>query len=128
MSLLRVDNLSVVYPKQNCKALDGVSFELLRGQALGVVGESGCGKSTLIRAILQLQAYRGDVYWKDKKLDYKNIHQKKQFYQHVQLIFQDPLDALNPRLSPLAPIFAWFSLGFRPLLDFVLISYARARQ
>ncbi len=99
MPLLEVDNITVQYPKQKTKALDNVSFSLIQGQALGVVGESGCGKSTLIRAILQLQAYQGKVTWKDQLLEFSKKQQKKQFYQQVQLIFQDPLDALNPRLT-----------------------------
>lgn len=100
MNLLDVKNLSVTYPKQREKAVDDVSFSLQQGQALGVVGESGCGKSTLVRAILQLQQYQvGNITWKGKPLHTFDIEQKKQFYQQVQLIFQDPLDALNPRLT-----------------------------
>ena len=100
MSLLDVKNIDLSYPKQQEKALNAVSFSLSQGQALGVVGESGCGKSTLVRAILQLQKYQaGDILWKGKSLKLCTAKQKQQFYRQVQLIFQDPLDALNPRFT-----------------------------
>ena len=101
MSLLTVKNLSLRYPKQSQNAVHKVSFSLLAGQALAVVGESGCGKSSLIRAILQLQTYQaGTVIWKGKTLvKPMALKQKRAFYRQVQVIFQDPLDALNPRLN-----------------------------
>lgn len=100
MNLLKINKLSLSYPKQKNKALDKVSLSLNQGEALGVVGESGCGKSTLVRAILQLQAYQlGQISWKGQAIETFTAQKKKTFYQQVQLIFQDPLDALNPRLT-----------------------------
>jgi oligopeptide transport system ATP-binding protein len=101
MSLLQVNNLSLTYPKQTKSALDNINFSLQSGQALAVVGESGCGKSTLIRAILQLQHYqKGAVIWKEHCIAAPlSLAAKRQFYRQVQVIFQDPLDALNPRMN-----------------------------
>ena len=105
--LLTVENLSVVFNQgikkgsnQEIQALSNVSFELAKGELLGAVGESGCGKSTLARAILQLQTVAaGKVSWKGKDLAHNSKDQSKAMRKHVQLIFQDPLDALNPRMT-----------------------------
>ncbi len=104
-ALLSVENLSVVFNQgikkglnQEVQALTDVSFELAKGEILGVVGESGCGKSTLARAILQLQAVTaGKIKWLGEDLaESANI---KKMRENIQLIFQDPLDALNPRMT-----------------------------
>lgn len=117
MKLLDVSHLSVTYPKQDERALDNVSFSLQQGQALGIVGESGCGKSTLVRSILQLQTYQaGNILWKGQPLDPLNKVQRKQFYRQAQPIFQDPLDALNPRFT-IAQILAeplWYLSSKKP--------------
>lgn len=105
--LLSVENLSVVFNQgikkgsnQEIKALSDVSFELAEGEILGVVGESGCGKSTLARAILQLQVVTaGKVSWQGQDLVENTRNQNKAMREHIQLIFQDPLDALNPRMT-----------------------------
>jgi oligopeptide transport system ATP-binding protein len=80
--------------------VDGVSFELYRGETLGIVGESGCGKSTLARAVLGLiPPRRGRVLWLGEdlvSLDEKSLRKKR---KELQLIFQDPLASLNPRLT-----------------------------
>ena len=100
MNLLNINKLSLSYPKQKNKALDNVSLKLDQGETLGIVGESGCGKSTLVRAILQLQAYQsGEILWKGDPVECFSSLKRKAFYRQVQLIFQDPLDALNPRLT-----------------------------
>lgn len=100
MNLLNINKLSLSYPKQKNKALDNVSLKLDQGETLGIVGESGCGKSTLVRAILQLQAYQsGEILWKGDQVECFSSLKRKAFYRQAQLIFQDPLDALNPRLT-----------------------------
>lgn len=82
------------------KAVDGVSFDLAAGETLGVVGESGSGKSTLARALLALvKPSRGRVLWLGEdlnKLDDESLRKKR---QDLQIIFQDPLAALNPRMT-----------------------------
>ncbi|MEZ5454335.1 MAG: ATP-binding cassette domain-containing protein [Thiothrix sp.] len=101
--LLAVDSLDVRFrlkTRQTLQALSGVSFDLKAGETLGIVGESGCGKSTLARAILQLVTpVQGEIRWRGRPL---NLHDKagmKAFRRAVQCIFQDPLDALNPRMT-----------------------------
>ncbi len=87
-------------PAQTLKAVDGVSFDLKAGETLGVVGESGCGKSTLARAILNLvPRTEGNVVWMGKPLD---SHAKNDWHaarNDIQMIFQDPLASLDPRMT-----------------------------
>ena len=69
-------------------------------EVLGVVGESGCGKSTLARTILQLQKpSSGQILFQGQDISQFNQQQQKDFRKNIQLIFQDPLDALNPRMT-----------------------------
>ncbi len=80
------------------KAVDGVSFDIQRGETLGLVGESGCGKTTVGRTILQL--YRptaGSVIYDDQELSRLNGNDLRRLRQHIQIIFQDPFASLNPR-------------------------------
>lgn len=107
LPLLSVENLSVVFNQgikkgsnKELQALKDVSFGVAEGEILGVVGESGCGKSTLARAILQLQAVtQGKVKWQGQDLAEISKNDKKALHENIQLIFQDPLDALNPRMT-----------------------------
>jgi oligopeptide transport system ATP-binding protein len=80
------------------RAVDGVSFDLDRGETLGVVGESGCGKSTLARAILGLVPLaRGSVALEGRAVAYGERNQW--WRREIQVIFQDPLASLNPRMT-----------------------------
>ena len=86
------------------KAVDGITFDIRKGETLGVVGESGCGKSTTGRSILQL--YRptsGKVFYEDQELTAMDKEQLRQFRPKMQMIFQDSYASLNPR-HPVAKI------------------------
>jgi peptide/nickel transport system ATP-binding protein len=98
--LLSVDNLVVEYVVGNktVHAVSGVSFDIARGETLGLVGESGCGKSTLGRAVLQLRrAVSGHVVFDGKDLTAMQGESLRKIRRRVQLIFQDPIASLNPR-------------------------------
>ncbi len=82
------------------RAVDGVTFDIKRGETLGLVGESGCGKSTTGRAILQL--YRptaGDVFFQDVNLTKVKGEKLRRMRRRMQMIFQDPYASLNPRMT-----------------------------
>lgn len=82
------------------KAVDGVSFDLYEGETLGIVGESGCGKSTLARAIIRLiPANSGEVIWMGKDLMKASPAEMLKTREDIQMIFQDPLASLNPRMT-----------------------------
>ncbi len=100
--LLKVERLRVVYRtgRRTVEAVRGVSFEVERGTCLGVVGESGSGKSSLARAILGLEE---DVSGRVELdgLDVLNLRRREmlKFRRRAQMVFQDPLGSLNPRLK-----------------------------
>ncbi len=81
-------------------AVDGVSFELYRGQTMGLVGESGCGKSTTGRTVLQLyHPTSGSVFLDGVNLVTLGRRQLRQVRRKMQMIFQDPYASLNPRMT-----------------------------
>jgi peptide/nickel transport system ATP-binding protein len=82
------------------KAVDGISFELYRGETLGLVGESGCGKSTLSRTILQLmKATAGTVEFMGQDLTKLSSQKMRSLRRQLQMIFQDPHACLNPLMT-----------------------------
>jgi oligopeptide transport system ATP-binding protein len=82
------------------KAVDGLSFDVKKGETLGLVGESGCGKSTTGRAILQLyKPTAGSVNFGGTELTHLNAGKLRSMRRKMQMIFQDPYASLNPRMS-----------------------------
>jgi oligopeptide/dipeptide ABC transporter ATP-binding protein len=100
-SLLTVENLEVRYSlrgNRTLTAVDKVSFKLNPGETLGLVGESGCGKSSLGRAILQLtRPASGKVWFLGEDLTRLSGASLRSMRRHMQIVFQDPRGALNPR-------------------------------
>lgn len=87
-------------PNKKLKAVDGVSLSLYEGETLGVVGESGCGKSTFARALVNLvNITDGNILWFGKDLTKITEQEWKSVRCDIQMIFQDPLASLNPRMT-----------------------------
>ena len=107
--LLKVDGLVKHFPITRgifrrqvgtVKAVDGISFEIKGRENLGLVGESGCGKSTAARVILQLlKATSGKVYFKEQEITSISSEDLRKRRPQMQMIFQDPQDSLNPRMT-----------------------------
>jgi peptide/nickel transport system ATP-binding protein len=107
--LLSVSDLKVYFPIRkgifqrtvaHVKAVDGISFNVYRGQTLGLVGESGCGKTTTGRAILRLiEPTAGKVAYNGKDLLALRGGDMRAMRRHMQIIFQDPYGSMNPRMT-----------------------------
>ena len=107
--LIRVQNLKKHFPITAgvfrrqvgmVKAVDGITFDLLPKETLGLVGESGCGKTTAGRTVLSLYtATEGKVYFGQTELTALGGNQLRAVRQKMQMIFQDPQDSLNPRMT-----------------------------
>jgi oligopeptide transport system ATP-binding protein len=127
--LLSVRNLKVHFKsrrggwllgnERTIRAVDGVSFDILPGQTLGLVGESGCGKTTTARAIVGLiepSVMQGEIWLGGQRIDGLSPRAMLPHRRTVQMIFQDPYASLNPRMtvgSIIAEPMQIFSLGTR---------------
>ena len=108
-NLISVRDLSVTYtlkkslfgkPLQTLKGVDGITFDIMEGETLGLVGESGCGKSTLGRALLRLIDHSdGTISYRGRSLDTLSAKEMRALRPKLQIIFQDPYSSLNPRIT-----------------------------
>ena len=108
-NILEIKNLNVVYQtkkkflgnQQTVHAVNNVSLDVHRGEILAIAGESGCGKSTLAKAVMKLvDTKSGEILFKEKNIiTLKKREDLKNFYQNMQIIFQNPYSSLNPKMK-----------------------------
>jgi len=107
--ILKINDLKTYFPIRNgffggitsyVKAVDNISFDVYKGETLGLVGESGCGKTTCGRTILRLEEpTSGKIVYKGKDVSTMNSEELRLYRKEVQIIFQDPYSSLNPRMT-----------------------------
>ena len=107
--IVKIRDLEKHFPVEDSddvvRAVDGVSFDILAGETLGLVGESGCGKSTVGRCILRLyEPTGGEVWFENQNITHIANSEMQKLRREMQIIFQDPYASLNPRLSILSTI------------------------
>lgn len=108
-TILTVNDLSVGFVQKQgvfsrhkviFKAVDGLSFRLLQGKTLALVGESGCGKTTASRALLRLlHISGGEIHYKENDVLALKGRSLREYRKKVQIIFQDPFSSMNPRMT-----------------------------
>ncbi|MDU2065959.1 MAG: ATP-binding cassette domain-containing protein [Sporomusaceae bacterium] len=102
-AILEIDHVIKRFPVADGRMLtacNDVSLSLYQGETLGIVGESGCGKSTLVKLIMQLyEASSGAIYYRGKDLTQLKGEARRQNRKHIQMVFQDPSQAFNPKMK-----------------------------
>ncbi|MBU1247614.1 MAG: ATP-binding cassette domain-containing protein, partial [Proteobacteria bacterium] len=94
------NNGSITREKTIVQAVNGVSFDILPGDTLSVVGESGCGKSTLGRAVVGIhKPTAGEVHYRGARIDNLSASDMIPYRRKMQMVFQDPYASLNPRMT-----------------------------
>src|SRR5262245_37029948 len=86
-------------PQRTVRAIDGVSFELRRGEVLALVGESGCGKTTTALSVLGLVEPSGGAVLFEGRPLHEKLRRDRSLRQAIQMVFQDPYESLNPRMT-----------------------------
>lgn len=111
-SLLSVNDLRVYYTAEGetVEAVNGVSFELERGETLGLVGETGAGKTTIAKAIMSIlpdppaKIKSGEILFHGEDVTHVNAKKLRQLREKMQIIFQDPFSSFNPRMTTVETI------------------------
>ena len=127
--IMSVENLTKKFPVAGGKfltACDNITFNVRRGETIGIVGESGCGKTTLLKAIMNMQTpTSGRIIFRGEDITQLTGEAKRQNYRHIQMVFQDPTAAFDPKMK-IRDIIC------EPLLNFDLIAQseidAKARE
>ena len=100
--ILKADHLKKIFAsgKKSTTAVDDVSFELARGECLGIVGESGSGKSTIARMLTHLEGVtEGQIFLKGKDITHIRGRALREIYQDMQMVFQMPMESFDPRCT-----------------------------
>ena len=101
--ILRVEHITKKFPVAGGKfltACDDISFNVRRGETVAIVGESGCGKTTLLKTVMNMQKpTAGKIIFHDKDITQLTGEDKRQNYRNIQMVFQDPTAAFNPKMK-----------------------------
>jgi len=119
--IMRIEHLTKKFPLSGGRfltACDNINFNVRKGETIAVVGESGCGKTTLLKAIMNMQPpTSGKIIFHGVDITKLKGEEKRQNYRHIQMVFQDPTAAFNPKMRIK-------DIVCEPLLNFDLISTA----
>ena len=115
--IMRIEHITKKFPVSGGKfltACDDINFNVRKGETVAIVGESGCGKTTLLKSIMNMQKpTSGKIIFHDQDITQLTGEEKRQNYRHIQMVFQDPTAAFNPKIKDII---------CEPLLNFDLIS------